>query len=94
VPRTSTYRTPCILLLLGIAFKNILRYSPAMERERTYAELTYGFDEPEFAWLTGKTLRLLTREMGDEATHDNNGDPINDDELYLLDKDGIVPVRD
>jgi hypothetical protein len=62
--------------------------------ERTYQETTFGLDEPQFLWITGKTLRLLASESGQTISVDSNGDSISDTELYLVDSGGIFPVRD
>lgn len=48
----------------------------------------------EFLWLLGSTVRTLTKELGDEASRDSNGDALDDQELYLITPEGIFPVSD
>ena len=60
----------------------------------TYKMVTESMVDSEFLWLTGKTLRLVSAELGEEATHDNNGDVLRDGELYLVTREGIFPVAD
>lgn len=48
----------------------------------------------QFLWLLGSTLRGLSRDLGSEVTHDQNGDPLDDAELYLVTNEGVFPVKD
>lgn len=62
--------------------------------DASYQTATFGLDEPEFMWLTGRTIKFLASELHEAVRNDVDGNELVDGQLYLLDKEGIHPVED
>jgi hypothetical protein len=61
--------------------------------ERSYQEITFGHDEPDIMYLSGKTLKYMAIQNGHPALADSEGNLIRDNELYCLMADGIWLVE-
>jgi len=61
--------------------------------EKTYREVTQGFDEPDVMWILGKTLKELARRSGKEVKADSEGQPIEDDAVYEVSERGTFRMQ-
>jgi len=61
--------------------------------EKTYREVTQGFDEPEVIWILGKTLKEMARRLEKEVKADSDGRPIEDGAMYEVSERGTFRMQ-
>ena len=59
----------------------------------TYSEATFGREEPEVMYATGKHHKWMCRKLGVPEPRDVNGFPLVDGEVYELTKTGFRLVE-
>ena len=66
----------------------------AQEIEQLYQEATRGYEEPTVAYLSGRTLKEMSKKLGAPIPRDNDGNPILDGEAYcMIAGEGIFRVE-
>jgi hypothetical protein len=63
------------------------------QEEDTYAQATYGYDEPQAMYVYGDTLLELFHKIGDTRTRTNDGRAIVPEGYYEVSPAGIVLVE-
>jgi hypothetical protein len=61
----------------------------ADEIEKSYQEVTSGYEEPKIMWILGKTLKEFLAKQGGTRTATNDGHVIVDGEMYCVTDTGI-----
>lgn len=54
------------------------------EARLSYLETIFGHDEPDIAWCNGAILLDMRRKLGDSDLLDSDGEPIREDQCYIL----------
>lgn len=57
--------------------------------KHTYEEAIFGQDQPEIAIALGREHKRPATALGDTLTLDSDGNPILDNECYVLDSTGL-----